>query len=41
MNTKALALSAALLVTLGLVPAEAWAQAAAAPGTGWAFDFTP
>jgi hypothetical protein len=41
MKWRAPALAAAMLATLGLAPAEARAQAAAAPGTGWTFDFTP
>ncbi|MGH8642242.1 MAG: hypothetical protein ACRET6_11045 [Burkholderiales bacterium] len=38
---KHLVLGAAVLATLGLAPAPAGAQAAAAPGSGWTFDFTP
>jgi hypothetical protein len=35
-------LLAAMLAALGLAPAPARAQtAAAAPGSGWTFDFTP
>jgi len=38
---KALALGAAIVAALGATPTVAQAQAAASPGGGWTFEFTP
>lgn len=40
-NVRAIVLVWAILATLGIAPATARAQAAAAPGSGWTFEFTP
>jgi opacity protein-like surface antigen len=40
-NVKAWVLGGAIVAALGAVPATAQAQAAASPGGGWSFEFTP
>jgi opacity protein-like surface antigen len=41
LNVKAWVAGGAILAALGAVPATAQARAAASPGGGWSFEFTP